>query len=105
MKSVEIPGILKGKFPAPVDRAVVARDWDARGYGCDLFVDPPGRQWNGFVHRTNEVVTVVEGRLRLRIGGQQFEAEPGDEVFIPAGVEHDVHNIYSDTSYWLYGYD
>jgi len=95
----------RGRYATPVDRSAVARDWDERGYGCDLFVDPPGRQWNGFVHRTNEVVTVVEGRLRLRIGDQVFEAEPGDEIFIPRGISHDVHNIHDDTTYWLYGYD
>jgi hypothetical protein len=30
---------------APVDRERVAADWAACGFGCDLWVDPPGRRW------------------------------------------------------------
>ena len=38
-----------------------------------LFTDPPGRQWLDFVHGCNELVTVVEGRLVMRIGDHQWE--------------------------------
>jgi len=95
----------KARFPAPVDRAAVAADWRARGYSCGLFVDPPGREWNGFVHGTNELVTVAEGRLEIEIEGERISAEPGDEVFIPKGAVHSVRNIHDATSRWLYGYD
>ena len=97
--------VARARLSLPVDRAQVSADWESRGYGCDLFVDPPGRQWNNFVHGTNELVAVVEGRLGLRIGREHFVAEPGDEVFIPKGVEHDVHNLHGETTRWLYGYD
>ena len=97
--------ICRGKFVAPLDEASVAADWRARGYSCGLFVDPPGQAWNDFVHRTNELVTVVEGRLALEIAGQRLEAGPGDEVFIPKGAVHSVHNIHPGTTRWLFGYD
>ena len=57
--------VVQGKFAVPVDRAAVAADWQSKGYSCDLFIDPPGQEWNGFVHSTNEYVTVTEGRLRM----------------------------------------
>lgn len=97
--------IVKSKFAAPVDRAGVAADWRARGYSCQLFVDPPGREWNGFVHATNELVTVAEGRLEMTVGGNSLIAEPGDEVFIAKGAVHSVKNIHSATTRWLFGYD
>ncbi len=97
--------IAKGKFETPVDRSAVAADWQLRGYTCDLFIDPPGREWNGFVHGTNELVTVTEGRLELTIGERRLVAEPGDEVFIPRAAVHSVKNIHDATTYWLYGYD
>lgn len=97
--------IEKGKFPAPVGRDAVARDWARRGYSCDLFTDPPGREWNDFRHATNELVTVVEGRLLLTVGGQSVVCEEGDEVFIPKGVLHSVKNVSDGTTRWLYGYD
>lgn len=96
---------IEKKFPVPVEKETVERDWRARGYSCDWFVDPPGRQWKDFVHRCNELVTVVEGLLEMSIADQTFVVEPGDEVFIPQGAVHSVKNIHTRTTRWLYGYD
>jgi quercetin dioxygenase-like cupin family protein len=95
----------KGKFNVPVDRAAVRDDWRRRGYSCDLFTDPPGRQWNDFVHDTDELITVVDGRMRVIVAGESYVAEPGDEVYIPRGALHSVHNLHAGTTRWLYGYD
>ena len=95
----------KGKFPEPVNRGAVAAEWRSCGYSCDLFVDPPGRAWRDFVHHSNELVAVAEGRLEVAIDGELFVAEPGDEVFIPRGTRHSVRNVSSMTTRWLYGYD
>ena len=65
-----------GRFPKPVDPDAVRADWAARGYSCHHFTDPPGREWRDFVHDTNELVTVVEGRLDLEIAGQRVTAGP-----------------------------
>jgi quercetin dioxygenase-like cupin family protein len=100
-----MPYLARQKFPVPLDRNEVACEWGKRGYSCDLFVDPPGREWNDFVHAANELVTVVEGKLRLSIDDEEIVAEPGDEVFIPKGVCHSVKNISHSTTHWLYGYD
>ena len=95
----------EARFAVPLDRAAVARDWAARGYSCGLFVDPPGRTWEGFVHGTNELVTVAEGRMEIEIDGACLTAGPGDEVFIPKGAVHSVRNLHDGTTRWLYGYD
>ena len=97
--------VTRRKFSLPVDEEDVSRDWAGRGYSCSWFVDPPGREWNDFVHRSNEVVTVVEGRLRMTIAGEICIAEPGDEIFIPRRARHSVKNIHSATTRWLFGYD
>jgi quercetin dioxygenase-like cupin family protein len=94
-----------GKFKSPVDRAEVARDWQKRGYSCAPFTDPPGREWNDFRHATNELVTVVDGELRLSIGDDTLVCRPGDEVFIPKGAVHSVKNVARRTTRWLFGYD
>lgn len=100
-----MPYLTPQKFPTPLDRDQMTQDWRRRGYPCDLFTDPPGREWNDFVHATNELVTVMEGRLKLTIGEEEIIAEPGDEVFIPKDIRHSVKNISSSTTRWLYGYD
>ncbi|MEO8326614.1 MAG: cupin domain-containing protein [Nitrospirota bacterium] len=88
-----------------MNREEIDHSWSQRGYSCDLFVDPPGKEWNNFVHSTNELVTVLEGKLRMTIEEEEIIAEPGDEVFIPRGACHSVKNIHHATAKWLYGYD
>ena len=97
--------VSRARFAAPVNPDHVRSDWRARGYDCHRFTDPPGQTWNNFVHDTNEVVTVVEGRLEMTVGDQVMIAEPGDEVFIPRGVVHSVRNVHTTTTRWLFGYD
>ena len=97
--------VKKNKFAVPVEKTVVTQDWRARGYSCEWFVDPPGREWNDFVHGCNELVTVVEGRLEMTVAGESCVLEPGDEVYIPKGAVHSVKNIHHATTRWLYGYD
>ncbi len=94
-------GIVRGKFTVPVDRSKVARDWKAQGYSCSLFIDPPGRQWNNFVHTCDELVVVVTGQLRMIIGDESWDIKPGDQIFIPKGASHSVHNIFSGQTQWL----
>jgi quercetin dioxygenase-like cupin family protein len=58
------------------------------------------------VHDTNELVTVIEGRLRVEMDGQSgVLLGPGDELFIPKRVRHSVKNVHADVTRWLYGYD
>ncbi len=97
--------LFRHKFIVPVETAEVAADWKARGYSCNLFTDPPGREWKNFVHHCDEVVAVVEGKLEMMIEGEKFLLEPGDEVFIPSNALHSVKNIHHITTHWLYGYN
>lgn len=97
--------VIPAKFPQPVDQDAVALSWKARGYSFHLFTDPPGQEWNGFVHRTNELVTVLEGELEVTIGDERCIAGPGDEIFIPRDVVHSVKNIHDGTTRWVFGYD
>ncbi|PSC68614.1 cupin domain-containing [Micractinium conductrix] len=94
----------KHKFPVPVKVEDVERDWRPRGYSCDLFVDPPGKEWTDFVHKEDELVTVVKGTMEFSIGGDRCVVEAGDEVFIPAGAKHSTRNVGEGEAQWLYGY-
>lgn len=87
-----------------VDRDAVAANWQARGFSCALWVDPPGQVWADFVHPTDELVVVMEGEVEIEIEGEAHRPLPGQEVYIPAGARHTVRNVGSTTSRWLYGY-
>lgn len=87
-----------------VNKQNVSKDWAARGFSCDLWVDPPGQRWEDFVHATDELVLVVEGELEFEINGVISHPKIGEELFIPAGAVHSVRNIGRQTARWLYGY-
>jgi mannose-6-phosphate isomerase-like protein (cupin superfamily) len=87
-----------------MDTQKVEQDWRARGFGCDLWVDPPGRVWKDYVHAVDELLMVVEGELEVEIDGRINRAKPGLELFIPARATHTVRNVGSTTARWLYGY-
>ena len=89
---------------AITDRHDISKDWKRRGFSCDLWVDPPGQCWEDFIHRTDELVVVLEGELEFEINGELSHPETGEEVYIPAGAVHSVRNIGNTTARWLYGY-
>jgi uncharacterized protein YdcH (DUF465 family)/mannose-6-phosphate isomerase-like protein (cupin superfamily) len=97
--------VVRHKFAQPVDVAAVTRDWIKRGFSCRAFTDPPGQVWRDYVHDTDELVTVVDGRLEVMMHGENWVLEPGDELYIPRGVSHTVRNRHAGTTRWLYGYD
>ena len=101
MPELEIRRWLQGR---PLDLQSVSEVWAFDGFSCDLWVDPPGRQWLDFVHATDERVVVKEGRLEFEVEGARAMLGPGDEVFIPAGSHHSVWNRGSSTARWFYGY-
>jgi quercetin dioxygenase-like cupin family protein len=88
----------------PVNREQVATDWAARGFGCDLWVDPPGRCWEDFTHATDELVLILKGQMEFEVEGQKSRPAPGEELLIPAGSRHSARNVGQTTARWLYGY-
>ncbi len=38
--------------------------------------------------REDEAYYILEGEIRFLVGGQRFEAGPGDLVYLPRGIEH-----------------
>lgn len=87
-----------------IDREAVGRQWQERGFSCDLWVDPPGQAWSGFRHDVDALVLVLEGSLQIEMGERTIRLEPGDELMIPATCRHTVRNVSEETSRWLCGY-
>ena len=56
-----------------VDQQRVARESPARGFSCDLWVDPPGQVWEDYRHATDEAVMLVAGRLELDFAGCVYQ--------------------------------
>lgn len=95
----------KSYYQAPVDETQVRKHWAEEGYSFGVFTDPPGQEWNDFVHATDEYVAVAEGQVRISVGSESFVADPGDLVFIPRGANHSLKTLSAAGSRWLYGYN
>lgn len=93
-----------GKYPVPVDEKQVRSDWAVEGFSFGIFRDPPGQEWNDFVHDSDEYVVVADGELIITVGQETRKAEPGDRVRIPAGIVHSLKTVSPGGSVWYYGY-
>lgn len=98
------PGLDRGWYGVRMDKEKVRGDWAAEGFSFGIFRDPPGQEWNDFMHATDEYVVVAEGCLMIEIGGVRYEARHGDRARIPAHVTHSLKTLSADGSVWFYGY-
>lgn len=94
----------KAAFSVPVDHNEVKNLWSREGFDFGVFRDPPGQEWNDFIHDCDEYVLVAEGRLTIRVGDETADCSAGDLVRIPSGVAHSLKTTSSSGSTWLYGY-
>jgi cupin 2 domain-containing protein len=86
------------------DPKKIEKNWRQRGFSFGIFQDPPGRCWEDFVHGEDELFMVLEGEVELEMNGEARLAGVGEEILIPAGVNHSVRNKGKKTSRWFYGY-
>ena len=88
----------------PEEERLLAHRFKELGFSFDIWSDPPGRAWRGFVHATDELVVLLDGEVEFVVGGVVHRPEAGEELMIPAGVVHDAVNIGRTTNRWAYGY-
>jgi mannose-6-phosphate isomerase-like protein (cupin superfamily) len=82
--------------PLSGERIVIRRTAGQAG-GCvldwELVLAPGGRVPSSHAHpRQEECFTVLEGRMRFRVGGRRRLAGPGDTVRVPPGTVHHFAN-------------
>ena len=53
---------------------------------------PPSRHGEPGDHKYNETYIIQKGNCRLEMDGEELFLEPGDIIFIPAGVYHGLDN-------------
>ena len=82
----------------------IKKDWNSRGYSFGIFKDPPGKVWPDFIHKTDELVVLAEGKIEIEIEGKSQQPTIGEEVFIPAKAMHTVRNVGKTNNVWYYGY-
>lgn len=91
-------------YGLPVDHDRVRGDWATENFSFGVFRDPPGQEWNDFVHESDEYVLVAEGEMEITVGAERFRAVAGDLVRIPRNTSHSLRALSASGSVWLYGY-
>ena len=63
---------------------------------CGLYRLRRGEEDQQRPHREEEIYLVMEGRGRFRMGDEDYAAEPGSLLTVPAKVEHGFHGVTED---------
>jgi quercetin dioxygenase-like cupin family protein len=72
----------------------LARRDSAGHYYVFALTTPPGHGIPPHVHdREDELIHVVEGTFLITLGGAQYTAGPGDQIFFPRHIPHAFQNI------------
>ena len=82
----------------------IKKDWNSRGYSFGIFKDPPGQVWLDFVHKTDELVVLAEGKIEIEIEVQSQQPPIGEKGFLPTKAIHTVRNVGKTYNVWYYGY-
>ena len=91
--------------PADLARLAAAHLRSGRSYlevlrtaqlSCGLYRLRRGEEDQQRPHREEEIYLVMEGRARFRMGDQDFAAEPGSLLTVPARVEHGFREVTED---------
>ncbi len=72
---------------------IIKQNWDSRGYSFGIFKDSPGQVWADFIHKTDELVVLAEGEIKIEIEGKSQRPRIGEKVFILANALHTVRNV------------
>jgi len=64
-------------------------------------LEPKSSQSNDFVHKGEEFIYILDGRLKLRYGGEEITLETGDSVYFDSTVPHRLEVIGDKTVYVL----
>jgi quercetin dioxygenase-like cupin family protein len=79
---------------------IVIRESGEELLAFDLYLPPGGHVPAAHVHPAQEErFTVVEGRMRFRLGRRTIMARPGETVLVPAGRSHWFGNAGQDVAH------
>ena len=87
-----------------IDTSGIASDWRARGFSCELWIDPPEQVRQDFEHDVDELALLVDGTAQIEMADKVIKLQAGDEITIPAGVRYTVRNCGDGPAKWLHGY-
>jgi quercetin dioxygenase-like cupin family protein len=77
----------------PLTEANMRKKLEAEGYSVAKYTYPPGTYFPDHTHSFDKKDTVLRGRFRLRLLGQEVILEPGDMIAVPANTIHNAEVV------------
>ena len=74
--------------PGQTMREPVSAETGAENLSIQYFEVAPDSVVPSHLHDVEEAVVILQGRIRVRIADEEFEATPADICLFPAGVPH-----------------
>ena len=93
----DLPKVPRGN--GIVNHLICSKKIGARNIHSGITELPPGASVPRHTHNAEEQVTVLRGRLRIRMEEREVECGPFDSTFITSGVAHDFANIGDETAF------
>lgn len=89
-------------FKEGIQQDEIAQAWLARGYSCDIWIEPPNQERE---HDTQQdkVMMLVSGMIEIHFADRSVRPEIGEEIKIPAGTHYTLSIRGRTTACWLYG--
>jgi quercetin dioxygenase-like cupin family protein len=83
-------------YPGPEDgrsKMLIHPGMGAKNLSLGSMVFPVGGRTAPHTRDVEEVIYIVRGKTAIHIGSERHELDPGDAIYIPAGIEHYHENI------------
>ena len=72
----------------PVSEKKMLKLLESEGYEVSVYAYPQGTRFPEHEHAQDKCDAVVEGTLRVTVGGAAFDLQPGDRIYVPARTRH-----------------
>jgi len=72
----------------PLSEKRMMRVLEREGYEVAVYAYREGTVFTEHEHAQEKCDAVLEGTLRIAVGGSSYDLKPGDRLYLPAGTRH-----------------
>ncbi len=72
------------------------------GFDPFAWIDQPDKRYELHAHSHDEMIWVIRGSMRFKVGDRRFDLGPGDKLALPRGHQHEA-SVGADGCEYLVG--
>src|SRR5262249_60503842 len=81
----------------PVSENNMMKLLESEGFEVAVYAYPQVTRFPKHEHAQEKCDAVLEGTLRVTVGGAAFDLQPGDRIYVPASTRHSAEVVGSKT--------